>query len=75
MGLGDEYAYAVSVDGAIAWPIGPSRSLNLSPGEHHLVITAGSNSTVYDRGIVNLAAGDVVTVTCSGTGCIGLTHR
>lgn len=74
MSLGDEYAYAVSVDGGLEWPIGPARSLNLAPGEHHLVIGSGSDDAVYDRGVVRPAAGETITLTCTGTACLGLLH-
>lgn len=56
-------------------PISALRTLNLTPGEHHLILGAGSDSKIiYDRGVVKLEQGGEVTVTCSDTTCLGLLH-
>ncbi len=75
MGPGDDFAYGVQVDGGYSWPISELRTLNLTPGEHHLILGAGSDSDlIYDRGVVKMEQGGEVTVTCADTSCMGLLH-
>ncbi|MFK7927859.1 MAG: hypothetical protein AB8H79_06705 [Myxococcota bacterium] len=60
--------------GKYSFPLTPARSLNLAPGEHHLLIGDNQNSASKDQGIVTTEAGKTATLTCSETGCIGLRH-
>ncbi len=77
MPAGEQYCCSVMVDANGKYPfvVGPNRSLNLAPGEHHIEVSAQSSADrILDRGLLKLDATEPKELTCSEQGCLGIVH-
>lgn len=76
MPRGEQFCCSAQVDAKGAYPfyLHPRRSLNVAAGTHHIEITEQSSSRTLDRGVVAVAPGETLWLTCSESGCLGIEH-